>query len=648
MRKNITRTLSIILCALIVFFLAQVPQIAFAESPTPSKRIAGSDRYETGFQITDEFKSLLGVEKLDAIVVASGVNFPDALSGSCLAADKVAPIILVNPQDVSRTTQYIKSNLQERGVVYILGGEASVPVELETELAEYKVERLAGSDRYETNLQILKEVGVRNTLLICSGKNYADSLAVSSTGYPIMLVGDKLTESQKRFLFIKNLEIIIIGGTGAVNQTVENELSVYDNDIERLAGADRFETARLVAEQFFPDANSAILAFGKNYPDGLCGGPLGYLTQSPILLAAECQEHNADAYAQQLNIESGYVVGGTAVVSERTQNIVFTSMQATGHEYIQDRKEPTCTEAGYDRVICQHCGHSKNKSTLPALGHKQGDLIESVEATTGWAGYDLVRCERCRVHYKINEVPKLNKDQWPKGWKDKTGKITIYREWHKNAFVYAAHLEFTDYKRLSTDCANGKYNSGLETTSAAAGRLRAIFVVNGDYAIPSNGAGGYCVARRGKVWNDRPVWSEGTYNNATGLLTYPSYEGYAGRQLSTVVKEGKVTDTFQFGPAFLLQGKVVGSNGGGRAQRTFIGTNGEPGDIWICVSEGRNADGASPGLTGYECGTYLLSKGCIFGLPLDGGGSSTMYFNGEVLNSASRGQRAVADFLYFK
>ena len=174
MRKNIIRTLSIILCALTVFFLAQVPQIAFAESPTPSKRIAGSDRYETGFQIADEFKSLLGVDKLDAIVVASGVNFPDALSGSCLAADKVAPIVLVNPQDVSRTTQYIKSNLQERGVVYILGGEASVPVKLETELAEYKVERLAGSDRYETNLQILKEVGVRNTLLICSCKNYAD------------------------------------------------------------------------------------------------------------------------------------------------------------------------------------------------------------------------------------------------------------------------------------------------------------------------------------------------------------------------------------------------------------------------------------------------------------------------------------------
>lgn len=170
MRKNIIRTLSIILCALIVFFLAQVPQIAFAESPTPSKRIAGNDRYETGFQIADEVKSLLGVKKLDAIIVASGVNFPDALSGSCLAADKVAPIVLVNPQDVSRTTQYIKSNLQERGVVYILGGEASVPVKLETELADYKVERLAGSDRYETNLQILKEVGVQNTLLICSGK----------------------------------------------------------------------------------------------------------------------------------------------------------------------------------------------------------------------------------------------------------------------------------------------------------------------------------------------------------------------------------------------------------------------------------------------------------------------------------------------
>jgi exopolysaccharide biosynthesis protein len=78
-----------------------------------------------------------------------------------------------------------------------------------------------------------------------------------------------------------------------------------------------------------------------------------------------------------------------------------------------------------------------------------------------------------------------------------------------------------------------------------------------------------------------------------------------------------------------LGGTVYGDpNSTSRAQRTFIGTNGAPGDIWVCVSDGRYNDGKSAGLNGYQCASYLKSKGCIFGIPLDGGGSSTMYFNG--------------------
>ena len=45
---------------------------------------------------------------------------------------------------------------------------------------------------------------------------------------------------------------------------------------------------------------------------------------------------------------------------------------------------------------------------------------------------------------------------------------------------------------------------------------------------------------------------------------------------------------------------------------------------------------------------FLQSKGCTFGVNLDGGGSSTLYFNGEVLNAVRENERAVVDFLYFK
>ena len=237
---------------------------------------------------------------------------------------------------------------------------------------------------------------------------------------------------------------------------------------------------------------------------------------------------------------------------------------------------------------------------------------------------------------------------YPKTYSDETCTITVYKEWYENAWCYAAHLEFTDYTRFGVACANGKYNSGGETTSNAGNRLDAILCVNGDYATPGNGAGSYAIARGGVVCNDGANYCEAMYNSNDGMLTYRTYNECSGKLLSTLVAEGKLTDTFQFGPAFLLDGSITCSTGGGRAQRTFIGTNGNAGDIWIVVSDGRNNDGESSGLTGYQCAAYLLSKGCVFGVPLDGGGSSTIWFDGEVLNAAKYGQRAVADFVYFE
>ena len=96
-----------------------------------------------------------------------------------------------------------------------------------------------------------------------------------------------------------------------------------------------------------------------------------------------------------------------------------------------------------------------------------------------------------------------------------------------------------------------------------------------------------------------------------------------------------------------MNGEIKAGNDGSRAQRTFIGTNGNVGDIWIVVSDGRKNDGKSSGLTGKQCAQYLKDKGCTLGIPLDGGGSSTMVWNGKVLN-ANKSQRKVVDFLYFK
>lgn len=285
--------------------------------------------------------------------------------------------------------------------------------------------------------------------------------------------------------------------------------------------------------------------------------------------------------------------------------------------------------------------------TLP-----KGTKVVVIGKSGGWRKINYNgQTAYCHGDYLTQKTPQsnVNTSGYPMTYKDSTCTITVYKEWYENAYVYAAHVVYTDYDRLWVECARGKYNSGTETTSAAAKRVGAILAINGDYATPGNGASGYAIARNGKVCNNKKTYSEGVYNGNTGVLLYGQSKGIGGQMLSDLVAAGKVTDTFQFGPCVLLDGKVQGDkNSTSRAQRTFIGTNGKPGDIWLCVSDGRNNDGKSAGLNGYQCGAYLKSKGCTLGVPLDGGGSSTMYFNGKVLNAAKNGQRAVPDFVMFK
>lgn len=231
-------------------------------------------------------------------------------------------------------------------------------------------------------------------------------------------------------------------------------------------------------------------------------------------------------------------------------------------------------------------------------------------------------------------------------YKDKTCSISVAKGYYskgsksgKGGVIYAAHVKLKNYNRFHNYCANGKYNHGSETVTLAAKRLNAILCVNGDYSAPYLK---YTTVRAGKVVHDGLVYTPAVYSSKTGIFSAPETIKAAGKKASWLVKKKYITDTFCFGPAILVNGKIQAKNDEDRAQRTFIGTNGKPGDFWICVSEGRGNE-HSAGLNYYQCARFLKDKGCKFGIPLDGGGSSTMVFKGKTLNT-TRG-RAVVDFL---
>lgn len=289
-------------------------------------RISGSTRYKTAYEIADKLKDVLGVETFDSIVVAYGRGFPDALAGSYLATEKNAPILLVEKNVEAEVIAYIKANLSAKGTVYILGGTSSVPESfangLKAENIAYK--RLAGDNRYLTNLEILKEAELNSkTILVCTGKNFADSLSASAVNLPILLVGDKLTNEQKAYLEnIENLTFQIIGGTGSVSESVANELKAFGN-VARIAGNTREITSVEVAKAFFKDPIVVTLAYSRDFPDGLCGGPLSYNLGAPLLLVNEGAESYAAEYVKANEIENGIVFGGKATISDSTANAVF-------------------------------------------------------------------------------------------------------------------------------------------------------------------------------------------------------------------------------------------------------------------------------------------------------------------------------------
>lgn len=295
-----------------------------------------------------------------------------------------------------------------------------------------------------------------------------------------------------------------------------------------------------------------------------------------------------------------------------------------------------------------YAGPSEDDTILGTLTYAQSALRTGV-SLDGWSRVLYSDMDGYILSDDLMTVnPATDTSSYPKRYSDDSCTITIFKEWYQNAWCYIAHLELTDYTRFGTTCANGKYGNGYETTSDAADRLGAILAVNGCYSAANLN---YTVVRSGLLCNgaDRNMYCPAVYSNQNGLLQCAwetgGVAGIVGVNVEALVENGLVTDTFCFGPPILTNGIVLESTSTSRAQRTFIGTTGEPGDIWIVVSEGRYVDGVSAGLTYTQCGELLVTKGCTFGVPLDGGGSSTIVFQGEILNSVIAKERAVVDFL---
>lgn len=292
-------------------------------------RVFGSDRFQTAIKVADKQLELKGTTKHKYAIIASGTDFADALSGSYISSSFYsAPIYLVgkSTQSMEDAATEIAQDLESGGVAFILGGFGAVPQEMEDILqnhgiAKGRTRRFAGTDRYDTNLKILRFCDYYmepNEVMLCSGTSFADALSGSASGKPIMLVGQTLTPDQEAYLKEKEKFVYLIGGTGAVSQAIEDKIfKEYGYWFQRLAGDNRYLTSREVAEYFFPyQPYYVVFAYGRNFPDGLAGGPLAQALNAPLLLVENGSYGPAEQYCKVHDPRYGIVLGGPTLISD--------------------------------------------------------------------------------------------------------------------------------------------------------------------------------------------------------------------------------------------------------------------------------------------------------------------------------------------
>ena len=232
---------------------------------------------------------------------------------------------------------------------------------------------------------------------------------------------------------------------------------------------------------------------------------------------------------------------------------------------------------------------------------------------------------------------------------DKT--ITLYEYRVEDTEIYVADVVLQSAGTLKTAFADGTYGKNITAkTSEIASEHDAVLAVNGDfYGARENGY----VIRNGTLYRDTSAGDQ------EDLVIYEdgSFE---------VINESSVTaqelmekgaqQVFAFGPALLLDGTVAVSADEevGKAMasnpRTAIGIVDDLHYVFV-VSDGRTDE--SEGLSLSDLAGFMNTLGVTTAYNLDGGGSSTMYFNGKIINKPTTSgrnikERSVSDIVYIQ
>ena len=215
-----------------------------------------------------------------------------------------------------------------------------------------------------------------------------------------------------------------------------------------------------------------------------------------------------------------------------------------------------------------------------------------------------------------------------------------------DAFYFLSHIVINDPSQLKSGLSNEAYGGSREKPTDAAKRLNWVIGINGSNFNWGTGRPEYA----GVCIKNRQVM-EGTKTNgmeiclmSNGVLFSPD----PGVDPQALI-ESDVKDSWSCGDTLLLQDGMAANVGiqsnQFRYPRTAIGMV-QPCEYYIITAGSGNYEG---GMSYDEVRNVFMQHGCSFGKCMDGGGSSSLVLDGELLNTpaVNDSERAVADFLYF-
>ena len=283
----------------------------------PSTRIAGRNRQLTAVELS---KTLF--EKADTVILTSSNKMVDSLAASPKGIAINAPTLFVEKDSImAEVLQEIKRLNPSK--IIIAGGEESISDDVAKQLQQLgiKQERVAGADRFETAVKLAEEIrrnsSNKTDVILVNGYNSIDALTAGSLAaklnIPILLTGsDQLNKTTEKALKNWNIQnVIIVGGTTQVSETIASQLKGDGIMTSRLAGRTRVETALEVAKAVNSDPDKVIFANNDAFADALLAPYLSNAEKAPIVLIDKDEASvSVKQYLRDNEIKNGIILGG--------------------------------------------------------------------------------------------------------------------------------------------------------------------------------------------------------------------------------------------------------------------------------------------------------------------------------------------------